>query len=219
MTQRAVRGCDPRSALAVALCGGGAGMVGPRAAAGAIVGLLLWLVFAVPGARRSAWRLLPLLSGLSILALLLPFAPRAAGAALVRGTAISLAVAGATLAAAGAAITSALAGAGAPPHGRGIPARPRSPRRRSPRGGRSRLPRARAAWRVGPWVGRPRAAAVLLASVLGAALARADRTAEALALRGFAGRLPPLPKFDVVEQLPHLATAAFLAAGLLELVK
>ncbi len=195
-------------------------MVGPRAAAGAIVGLLLWLVFAVPGARQSAWRLLPLLSGLSILALLLPFAPHAAGAALVRGTAISLAVAGATLAAGGVAITSALAGAGAPRtvvafllvlarHAAGVREEAaRAFRALELRGGWDRLS------------GRPHAAAVLLASVLSAALARADRTAEALALRGFAGRLPPLPKFDVVEQLPHLATAAFfLAAGLLELVK
>lgn len=195
-------------------------MVGARAAAGAIVGLLLWLVVAVPGARRSAWRLLPLLSGLSILALLLPFAPHAAGAVLVRGTATSLAVAGATLATGGVAITSALAGAGAPRtvvafllvlarHAGGV---------REEAARAFRALELRGGWDRGS--GRPRAAAVLLASVLSAALARADRTAEALALRGFAGRLPPLPKFDVVEQLPHLATAAFLlVAGLLELVR
>lgn len=195
-------------------------MLGARAAAGAIVGLLCWLVFAVPGARRSAWRLLPLLSGLSILALLLPFAPHAAGAALVRGTAVSLAVAGATLAAGGVAITSALAGAGAPRtavafllvlarHAAGVRAESvRAFRALELRGGWDRLS------------GRPRAAAVLLASVLSAALVRADRTAEALALRGFAGRLPPLPKFDLVGQLPHLATAVcLLATGLLEVVR
>lgn len=194
-------------------------MVGARASAGAIVGLLLWLAFAVPGARQSAWRLLPLLSGLSILALLLPFAPHAVGAALLRGAATSLAVAGATLAAGGVAITSVLASAGAPRtavafllvlarHAAGV-------REEAARGFRALA--LRGAW--DRWSGRPRAAAVLLASVLSTALARADRTAEALALRGFVGRLPPLTKFDVVGQLPHLATAAFLlATGLLEVL-
>ena len=142
--------CDPRSALALALCGGAAGMAGARSAACALGLLVLWLAVAVPGARRRAWRLLPLLSGLSILVLLLPWAPRAAGSALLRGAATSLAVAGATMAAGGVALTSALAACRSSPHSRRLSPRARPARRRHARGGLSRLPRARPARWLGP---------------------------------------------------------------------
>lgn len=194
-------------------------MVGTRAAVCVLGLLVVWLAVAVPGARRLAWRLLPLLSGLSILVLLLPFAPQAASAALLRGAATSLAVAGATAAAGGVAMTSALAAAGAPRtlvafllvlarHAAGV---------REQAAQAFRALALRGGWDRG-W-GRPRATAALLAAVLGAALARADRTAEALTLRGFAGRLPPLPKFDAAAQFPHLITAAaLLGVGLLEVL-
>jgi energy-coupling factor transporter transmembrane protein EcfT len=192
-------------------------MAGARAAAWGIGLLALWIALAVPGARRLAWRLLPLFSGLAILVLLLPFAPQAAGSALLRGAATSLAVAGATAAAGGVAIVAALASAGAPRtlvafllvlarHAAGVREEAaRAFRALTLRGGWDR------------WSRRPRAMAALLASVLDAALARADRTAEALALRGFEGRLPPLPRLDVAAQGPHLAAAAaLLGVALLE---
>jgi len=209
--------CDPRSALALALCGGLAGMAGARSAACALGLLVLWLALAVPGAWRRAGRLLPLLSGLSMLVLLLPWAPRAAGSALLRGAATSLALAGATMAAGGVALTSALAACGAPRtlvafllvlarHASGM-------REESVRAFRALA--LRGGW--DRWRGRPRATAALLVGVLATALVRADRTADALALRGFEGRLPPLPRFDAAGQAPHLATAiALLGAGLWE---
>jgi energy-coupling factor transporter transmembrane protein EcfT len=184
-------------------------MAGARAAAWGIGLLALWIALAVPGARRLAWRLLPLFSGLAILVLLLPFAPQAAGSALLRGAA--------TAAAGGVAIVAALASAGAPRtlvafllvlarHAAGVREEAaRAFRALTLRGGWDR------------WSRRPRAMAALLASVLDAALARADRTAEALALRGFEGRLPPLPRLDVAAQGPHLAAAAaLLGVALLE---
>ncbi|MBP7587461.1 MAG: hypothetical protein KBA72_05880 [Thermoanaerobaculia bacterium] len=211
--------CDPRSAMALALCGAAAGLASARSAAWALGLLVVWLAVGVPGARRRAWRLLPLLSGLSILVLLLPWAPRAAGSALLRGAATSLAVAGATMAAGGVALTSALAACGAPRtlvafllvlarHAAGMREEAsRAFRALALRGGWDR------------WRGRPRATAALLVGVLATALARADRTAEALALRGFEGRLPPLPRFDFAGQTPHLATAtALLGLGLWEVL-
>jgi energy-coupling factor transporter transmembrane protein EcfT len=212
------RPCDPRSAIALAASGAAAGLAGVRSAAGALAVLLGWVAFASPDTRHLLRRLLPLASGLGILILFVPFAPREAASAILRGAATSLAVAAAVQSTGGIPLTAAVARAGAPPalvafllvlarHATAV----RDEARRafvalSLRGG---WDRGAARWR---------SVATLLAAVLSSAFVHADRTAEALALRGFAGRMPPLARFEPARQAPHLATAlALLTLALLEL--
>ncbi|HSM50404.1 MAG TPA: hypothetical protein VLA75_03280 [Thermoanaerobaculia bacterium] len=206
--------CHPRTALAVGAAGVAAGLAGPRGAATALAVMALW-GFALRGSSRSLGiRLLPLLSGFALFALLLPFAPEAGARTILRGLAVSLAVVLATAAAGASRLTAELAAAGLPAGavaflvvlerhaGEVREETVRALRALALRGGFDRL------------ADRGRAVGVLLAAVVGHGLGRADRVAAALALRGFHGRLPPPEPWRARGELGHLALLVPLAAGL-----
>ncbi|MCZ7651680.1 MAG: hypothetical protein M5U13_11180 [Thermoanaerobaculia bacterium] len=206
--------CHPRTALAVGVAGVAAGLAGPRGAVTALAVMALWAALLCARGRALGVRLLPLLSGFALFALLLPWAPEAGARTIVRGLAVSLAVVLATAAAGASRLTAELAAAGLPAgavaflvvlerHAGEVRAEAvRAMRALALRGGLDRL------------AGLGRAVGALLAAVVGHGLGRADRVAAALALRGFHGRLPPPEPWRARGELRHLALLVPLAAGL-----
>lgn len=190
------------------------GLAGPRGAAVTLVAMALWALLLRREQAEFGVRLLPLLSGFGIFVLLLPFAPAAGARTLLRGLAVSFAVVLATAAAGASRLTTELAAAGLPPggvafllvlerHAEEVRAETvRAMRALTLRGGLDRLS------------GLGQAVGVLLTAVVGHGLGRADRVAAALALRGFAGRLPPPAPWERAGQGRHLALLLPLAAGL-----
>lgn len=196
---------DARTALLFALAGTGAALCGPLPAAGA----LLASTALAAAARLGAARFLPLAGSFALLLVLVPFAPGAAGRAALQGLAVSVAVVVAVSLARWDRLVAVAQRLGA---GRGAVAflavtlsQLESAGRSARRGLEALL--LRGAFR-GPR-GLARGSALLLARELRGALARADRTADALLLRGFEGRLPPPPRFR-----PERADAACAAASL-----
>lgn len=180
----------PRAALLFGACGAGAALAGPLAAAGV---LLLSLALAA-AARVGPRRFVPLAGSFALVALVAPFAPSAAARAVVQGLAVSCAVLVAVSLARWDRLVAALQPLGA---GRATVAFLSIAFSQVEATGRD-AGRALEALRLrggfrGPR-GLVRSAALLLARELRGALARADRAAEALALRGFDGRLPALPR-------------------------
>lgn len=209
---------DPRTGLLVGALGVAASAAGPRAACLALGLAGLGLAASARGWGALARRLWPVAgTGLALL-LLWPLAPQAATGAALRAVAASLSVlaAGTTLEWPGA--VAALQGWGAPRSlvaflvvlARHLDTLARDARQAvltvRLRGGGDR------------WANLPRATAALLARLLGAALARADRVAVALELRGFTGRLAPLPRWRprLAETGLYLAGALLAAASLAE---
>lgn len=204
---------DPHSALLFGACGAAAALTGPVAAAGVLV-----LAFALALASRlEARRFAPLAGSFALVLVAVPVAPGPAARALMQGLAVSAAVVVAVTLARWDRLVAAMQALGA---GRGtvaflaiafshVEAAGRDARRAL------EALRLRGGFR-GPR-GLSRGASLLLARELRRALERADRTADALALRGFDGRLPvrPRARFHPVDRASVAASllAVVLAAG------
>lgn len=197
---------DPRSALLFGLAAAASALSGPVPAAAA----LLVSAALAAAARLGTARFLPLAGSFGFLLVLAPVAPGAAARAALQGLALSVAVVVAVSLARWDRTVAVAQGLGA---GRGAVAFLAITLSQLEAAGRDarravEALQLRGAFR-GPR-GLGRGAALLLSRELRGALARADRTAEALALRGFDGRVPPPRRFR-----PRRADAACLAAALL----
>ena len=180
---------DPRTSL---LFGGVAAVsaaAGIWPAVAALVGTAVWAAWERVRPRALAWRLLPLVAGFAGFAIAAPFAPRETVAVVLRGFAVSVVV---------------VAVAGVVPWTRavGVLQVVRAPRALiaflaivarhlvTVRDEAEQLRRTmllRGAFGSGA---RLRSIRVLLGRLIPLALARADRVADALTLRGFEGRIP-----------------------------
>lgn len=199
---------DPRSALLFGLAAAAAAISGPGPAAAVLVvssGL-------AAAARLGTARFLPLAGSFGFLLVLAPVAPAAAARTALQGLALSVALVVAVSLARWDRTVAVAQGLGA---GRGAVAFLAITLSRLEAAGRDarravEALQLRGAFRGPRGVGR--GAGLLLARELRGALARADRTAEALSLRGFEGRVPPPPRFR-----PGRADAACAAGALLAL--
>jgi hypothetical protein len=204
-----VRRPDPRSALLFGLAASVAALSGPVPAAFA---LLLAAALAA-AARLGVARFLPLAGSFAFLLVLVPVAPGAAARAALQGLAISVAVVVAVSLARWDRLVAVAQGVGA---GRGAVAFLAVTFSQLEAAGRDARRSVdalllRGAFRGARGLGR--GSALLLARELRGALARADRTAEALSLRGFEGRVPPPPPFRPGRADAACAAAALLAAA------
>jgi len=204
---------DPRTAFAVSLLAGAAGLASARGAAVALGALGLEAALAGVGPRALAARLLPLVSGFALLLLLVPLAPGPVLDASLRGLAVSSATVVLGAVASWSRVVSVLQGLGLPRtavaflvilgrHAAGVAEEARHAHHAlTTRGGYDR------AANLG------RATAALLARVLDRALHRADHVAHALELRGFVGRVPGLPGWRPRgAEAAHYALAVALGA-------
>ena len=204
----------PRTVLLAAATGLFASLAGPGS--GVLAGAVAFAVVSLRlGSRRRALtRLLPLASALAVLLVLLPFAPASAASLAVRGLAASLVAVAAALSLSWPAAVGELQSWGLP---------------RAAVAFLAVLSRhlgslAEAAGRTGEVVllrggfdrarTVPRAVGVLVGRLLALAFHRADAVADALALRGFEGRMPPPPPWRPTRaEARGLALAAVLAAA------
>lgn len=179
----------PRAALLFGACGAASALASPVAAAG-VLALSIALAAA---ARLGTARFVPLAGSFALLLVAAPVAPGPAARAVLQGLAVSAAVVAAVSLARWDRAVAALQGLGA---GRGavaflaIACAQVEAAGRSARRGLEAL-RLRGAFGGIRSLGR--GTAILLARELRRSLERADRTADALALRGFEGRLPAPP--------------------------
>lgn len=200
---------DARSALLFGVTAAASALSGPIPAAGVI--LLSAGLAAVTG---FSWpRLVPLAGSFAFFLLLVPFAPGPVARAVLQGLGVSLAVVVPVSAARWDRLVAALQAPGAGPATVAFVAITLSHLDAAGRDARVALDalRLRGGFRGASGLGR--STPLLLARTLRNAFERADRTAEALELRGFAGRLPPPPTFRA-----NLADLAAAAASLLAVV-
>ncbi len=201
---------DARTALLFGVTAAASALTGPIPAAGVI--LLSAGLAAVTG---FSWkRLVPLAGSFAFFLLLVPFAPGPVARAVLQGLGVSLAVVVSVSAARWDRLVAAFQALGA---GRTVVAFLAITLSHLDAAGRdARVAfdalRLRGGFRGARGLGR--STSLLLARALRRAFEQADRTAEALELRGFAGRVPPPPSFRA--GLPDLAVgaASLLAAAL-----
>lgn len=200
---------DPRVALLFGASAAAAALSGPLPAAGVLV-----LSAALAAASRlGAARFVPLGGSFAFLLVLAPVAPGAAARAALQGLALSGAVVVAVWLARWDRVVAALQAAGA---GRAtvaflaITLSQLEAAGRSARRGLEGL-LLRGAFRGARGLGR--GSGLLLARELRRALERADRTADALALRGFEGRVPALPRLRARAADAACGGAALLSLG------
>lgn len=200
---------DPRSALLFGVAAAVAALSGPVPAAGT---LLVSAALAM-ASRLGAARFLPVAGSFAFLLVLAPVAPGASARAALQGLALSVAVVVAVSLARWDRTVAVVQGLGASRGAVAFLAITLSQLEAAGRDARRAVEalQLRGSFR-GPR-GLGRGAALLLSRALRGALARADRTAAALSLRGFEGRVPPLPRFRAGR-----ADAACGAAALLVLV-
>lgn len=187
-------------------------LFGLTASASSLSGLLpavgvLLLAAGLALATGFSWkRLLPLAGSFAFFLLLVPFAPGAAATAVVKGLALSSAVVVSISSARWDRLVAALQGTGAGRHAVAFLSITLSHLDAAGRDARLAFDALalRGGFRGARGLGR--STSLLLARALRRAFERADRTAEALELRGFAGRIPPLPAFHA--GLGDLATGA-----------
>ncbi len=202
---------DPRTALAVGTLGVAAAATGLRPAVVALALAALGLAWAAPGWPALGRRLLPV-AGASLAVLIVwPLAPQAATATAVRALAASFSVLAAGAVVEWPRLVAALQGWGAGPSL--VAFLVIAARHVETLGDEAR--QALVALRLRGALDRranlPRATAALLACLLGSALGRADHVARALELRGFEGRLAPLPAWRPQRgEAGHYAAAALL---------
>ena len=202
---------DPRTALAYGVAASASALTGPLPAGGVLVlsALLAW-------ATRTSWRrLLPLVGSFGLLLVLLPLSPGPFARVIVKGLAVSFTVVVAVSAARWDRLVAALQGFGlgrAPVAFVSIVLSHLEDAGRDAAGAVDAL-RLRGGFRGLRGLGR--STPLLLARTLRRAFERADRTADALALRGFSGRLPPLPRYRPgrADLLPAAASLAALVAA------
>lgn len=201
---------DARTAVLFALVAAAAALSGLLPAAG-----VLFLSVALAVATRFSWkRLLPLAGSFAVFLLLLPFAPGPAAAAVVQGLAVSVAVLVSVSSARWDRLLAALQGAGL---GRTAVAFLAIALSHLEAAGRDAAAAFDALLLRGGFRGARglgRSTPLLLARSLRRSFERADRTAEALELRGFGGRISPLPPFRAGRGDLALGAAACLAAAL-----
>jgi energy-coupling factor transporter transmembrane protein EcfT len=205
-----VRRPDARTALLFGVTAAASALTGPVPAGGVIflsAGLAAW--------TGVSWkRLLPLAGSFAFLLLLVPFAPGPVARAVLQGLGVSLAVVVSVSSARWDRLVGALQALGAGRAAVAFLAITLSHLDAAGRDARVALDalHLRGGFRGARGLGR--STPLLLARTLGRAFERADRTAEALELRGFAGRVPPPPALraglvDVVA-----GAASFLAIAL-----
>lgn len=202
---------DARTALLLSLVSAAAALSSLRGALIALVALGLAALAARVDPRALALRLVPLLSGLAVLLVLLPLAPRPVLDVGVRGFAVGTAVVVLVAVVAWSDVIGALQGAGAPPsavaflvilarHSEGLAEETRH---------------AYAALATRGGFDRPsnlgRSSGILVARILDRAFLRADRVAWALELRGFRGRVASLSRWQPrVSDAPYYAITVVL---------
>lgn|GEM_PF-4405453 len=201
---------DARAALLFGVTAAASALTGTAAAAGVI--LLSAGLAAVTG---FSWkRLLPLAGSFAVFLLLVPFAPGPVARAVLQGLGVSLAIVVSVSAARWDRLVAALQALGA---GRAAVAFLAITLSHLEAAGRDAHVAFDALHLRGGFRGvrgLGRSTPLLLARTLRRAFARADRTAEALELRGFAGCLPPLAGFRAGSVDVALGVASLLAVAL-----
>jgi cobalt/nickel transport system permease protein len=184
-----VRRTEPRTSLVFGLAAALAGAAGVWSALVALLGIVIWAVWTRIPMRALGWRLAPVVAGFAGFAIAAPFAPRATAEVVLRGFATSAALVAVSAAVPWTRAVGVLQALHAP---RALVAflailashlvtvRDEAEQLR-----RTMLLRGA----FGPG-GKVRGVKVLLGRLLPLAMARADRVADALTLRGFEGRLP-----------------------------
>jgi energy-coupling factor transporter transmembrane protein EcfT len=182
---------DARTALLFGVTAAASALTGPVPAAGVIL-----LSAGLAALTGIAWkRLLPLAGSFAFFLLLVPFAPGPVAKAVLQGLAVSMAVAVSVSAARWDRLVAVLQSLGA---GRSAVAFLSITLTQLEAAGRDARRAFDALLLRGGFRGvhgLGRGSALLLARELRRALERADRTADALALRSFEGRVPPTPGF------------------------
>lgn len=201
---------DPRVALVFAVAATLSALSGVAAAAG-----VLLVALALAAAMRLDWRrFLPLAGSVGIFALLAPLSPGPALAAVVKGLAVSVAIVVSVSAARWDRLLAALQGAGLGRVGVAFLAivlsHLESSGRDAARSFEGLVLRGGFRGARGVLSSTP----LVLARTLRRALERADRTAEALELRGFSGRLPALARIRLRPADVAGAAAAALVVAL-----
>jgi energy-coupling factor transporter transmembrane protein EcfT len=181
---------QPRTSLALALSGVTACLAGWHSA---LVALACLSAMGLPIPRRPGLLLLSLVGGLLGVLILLPFAPRAIADVAIRGLAASLILAFITRGLAWPAAIAELQQLGLPRTGVAFLALLARHVEVLAVDARSTLAVLEVRGAFDRKASLPRAIAVLLSRLLVLAWLRADRVADAMALRGFEGRLPPNP--------------------------
>ena len=192
---------DARTALLFGVAAAASALTGPIPAAGVI--LLSAGLAAVTG---FSWkRLVPLAGSFAFFLLLVPFAPGPVARAVLQGLGVSLAIVVSVSAARWDRLVAALQALGAGRAAVAFVAITLSHLDAAGRDARVAFDALQLRGGFRGVRGLGRSTPLLLARSMRRAFERADRTAEALELRGFAGRVPPLPAFR--------AGPADLAAG------
>jgi energy-coupling factor transporter transmembrane protein EcfT len=190
------------------------------ASASALSGFLpatgvLLLSAGLASATGFSWnRLLPLAGSLAFFLLLVPLAPGPAIEAVVKGLAISSAVVVSISSARWDRLVAAIQGAGAGRHAVAFLSITLSHLDAAGRDARVAFEALQLRGGFRGTRGLARSTSLLLARTLRRAFERADRTAEALELRGFAGRLPPLPALRAESGNLAAGAASLLAIAL-----
>lgn len=198
---------DARTALLFGVTAAASALTGPVPAAGVI--LLSAGLAAVTG---FSWkRLLPLAGSFAFFLLLVPFAPGPVGRAVLQGLGVSLAVVVSVSSARWDRLVAALQALGAGRAAVAFLAITLSHLDAAGRDARVAFDalHLRGGFRGASGLGR--STPLLLARTLRRAFERADRTAEALELRGFSGRLPPPAAFRAGRVDLALGAASLLA--------
>ncbi|HYN44067.1 MAG TPA: hypothetical protein VE129_19980 [Thermoanaerobaculia bacterium] len=201
---------DARMALLFGVTASASALTGPIPAAGVIV---LSACFAA--ATGFSWaRLLPLAGSFAFFLLFVPFAPGPVTRAVLQGLGVSLAVVVSVSSARWDRLVAALQGVGAGRHAVAFLSITLSHLGAAGRDARMAFDALtlRGGFRGARGLGR--STPLLLARTLRRAFERADRTAEALELRGFAGWVPPLPAFHAGPADLAAGAAALLAIAL-----
>ena len=204
---------DARTAIFFGVTAAVSALAGPIPAAGVIL-----LSAGLAALTGVSWkRFLPLAGSFALFLLLVPFAPGPVARVVLQGLGVSLAIVVSVSTARWDRLVAALQALGA---GRAAVAFVAITLSHLDAAGRDARVAFDALQLRGGFLGvrgLGRSTPLLLARSMRRAFERADRTAEALELRGFAGRVPPLPAFragaaDVVAEGASLLAIA-LAAG------
>lgn len=180
----------PRAALLFGACGAASALAGLHAAAG-VLALSLALAAAT---RLGTARFVPLAGSFALVLVVAPVSPGPAARALLQGLAVSAAVVVAVALARWDRAVAALQGLGAGRSAVAFLAIACAHVEAAGRGAGRGLEALRLRGAFGGVRGLARGTALLVARELRRSLERADRTADALALRGFDGRLPAPPR-------------------------
>ncbi len=201
---------DARIALFFGVAAAASALAGPVPAAGVV---LLSAGLAV--ATGLSWkRLLPLAGSFALFLILVPFAPGPVARAVLQGLGVSMAVVVSVSSARWDRLVAVLQAVGAGRAAVAFLAITLSHLAAAGRDARVAFEalHLRGGFRGARGLGR--STSLLLARSLRRAFERADRTAEALELRGFAGRVPPPPTFRAGRGDLALAAAACIAVAL-----